>query len=896
VQQAQALVEQLALEVEALVRLRAAVAQRDVGALEGALQQAASLQMSGGLPEVVAAQRLLARLVARAAAVQRLSDAVGAGLLEQLESAIEHAEAAALGQQAADDGGAAAAAEATFERAALQEARQRAAELRRGAAEAEAEAEAEAVGAAEAEARRRREVALLAEAQQAQLERLERPATAATAAADAPPPTSIASLSSIAAMRGPEAVAPVDTEADTAAALVAAEAAAGRVVQRLRLAIGRISKLREAEGAMIQAVAAARAALCAQQSARGRAAASGGAAYERLRQRLAFLRRFRVSVLGGAHFEAAFLEATLTQHVEKALALLAAGCGDNGGNGNGGGGGGGGGGNNGGGGGGGGSGGLERLQRLLQLLSADGSRLHSERDAVHERVEHKLLASCAALLERWGPHASATMVTRLAPLGGAAVWAVPLLPSLDASVVRPMLVALLGDNCGGGGGSGGGGGGAGLGPAHEAELLALLRALPWQRAPAQLGAGGLQADVLEVLARAAPRLAGRPRVLLALAHGLSRVAAAAPSAALGCTAAMMQGGDGWSQLAAPLVARWPWREAGAAARLHAFALLAGLRHDAVAAYVTAAPGASAEARSVGPAGYPAALARRVLLPQRRLLLQLEQEAPGLLPRIAAANAAANANAAALDAPHAPHIPPVASATLVALAAVALAHAGAELAVASTGAAGAVDGTDRELRLPEARAQALGGARLSSAGAVPAELRLCWLLLRCVLELLQLPLGDAEEDNATTALAAEAARVAGAVCALVPTLLSPLVAELAGAVAALDAARAAPLLTHLLPALPLGLWCAYEPGAGGLQLLAALLVGCALPPPDGASLATWRAALLPAPSGYGAADFAATALGAQLFSGVEWRAAPAPARAVAALLLLAAHARVPSEWW
>mgnify|MGYP004086552521 CR=1 FL=1 len=32
----------LALEVEALVRMRAAVAQRDVGALEGALQQAAS--------------------------------------------------------------------------------------------------------------------------------------------------------------------------------------------------------------------------------------------------------------------------------------------------------------------------------------------------------------------------------------------------------------------------------------------------------------------------------------------------------------------------------------------------------------------------------------------------------------------------------------------------------------------------------------------------------------------------------------------------------------------------------------------------------------------------------------------------------------------------------------
>ena len=45
-------------------------------------------------------------------------------------------------------------------------------------------------------------------------------------------------------------------------------------------------------------------------------------AHERLRQRLAFLRRFRVSVLGGAHLEAAFFEATLTQHVEKALALL----------------------------------------------------------------------------------------------------------------------------------------------------------------------------------------------------------------------------------------------------------------------------------------------------------------------------------------------------------------------------------------------------------------------------------------------------------------------------------------------------------------------------------------------------------------------------------------------
>ena len=54
------------------------MAQREVGALEGALQQAASLQMCGGLPEVVAAQRLLARLVARGAAVQRLSDAVSA--------------------------------------------------------------------------------------------------------------------------------------------------------------------------------------------------------------------------------------------------------------------------------------------------------------------------------------------------------------------------------------------------------------------------------------------------------------------------------------------------------------------------------------------------------------------------------------------------------------------------------------------------------------------------------------------------------------------------------------------------------------------------------------------------------------------------------------------------
>ena len=253
---------------------------------------------------MVAAQRLLARLVARAAAVQRLSDAVGAGSLEQLESAIEHAEGAALGQQSADDGGAAAAAEATFERVALQEARQRAAELRRGAAEAAAAA----AEAAEAEARRRREVALLAEvqqAQQAQLDRLEPPAITATAAGAAPPPQ-IASLISMASTRGPAAVAPVDAEADTEAALVAAEAAAGRVLQRLRLAIGRISKLREAEGAMSQAVAAARAALRAQQSARGPAAASGGAAYERayerLRQRLAFLRRFRVSVLGGAHW------------------------------------------------------------------------------------------------------------------------------------------------------------------------------------------------------------------------------------------------------------------------------------------------------------------------------------------------------------------------------------------------------------------------------------------------------------------------------------------------------------------------------------------------------------------------------------------------------------------
>ena len=50
-------------------------------------------------------------------------------------------------------------------------------------------------------------------------------------------------------------------------------------------------------------------------------------------------------------------------------------------------------------------------------------------------------------------------------------------------------------------------------------------------------------------------------------------------------------------------------------------------------------------------------------------------------------------------------------------------------------------------------------------------------------------------------------------------------------AALDAARAAPLLTHLLPALPLRLWCAHAPGAGGLQLLATLLAGCALPPPE-----------------------------------------------------------------
>ena len=69
------------------------------------------------------------------------------------------------------------------------------------------------------------------------------------------------------------------------------------------------------------------------------------------------------------------------------------------------------------------------------------------------------------------------------------------------------------------------------------------------------------------------------------------------------------------------------------------------------------------------------------------------------------------------------------------------------------------------------------------------------------------------------------------CALVPALLAPLVAEITRAVAALDAARAAPLLTHLLPALPLRLWCAYEPGAGGLQLLATLLAGCALPPPE-----------------------------------------------------------------
>ena len=162
--------------------------------------------------------------------------------------------------------------------------------------------------AVEAEARRRREVALLAEvqqAQQAQLDRLEPPAITATAAGAAPPPQ-IASLISMATTRGPAAVAPVDAEADTEAALVAAEAAAGRVLQRLRLAIGRISKLREAEGAMSQAVAAARAALRAQQSARGPAAASGGGAYERayerLRQRLAFLRRFRVSVLGGAHW------------------------------------------------------------------------------------------------------------------------------------------------------------------------------------------------------------------------------------------------------------------------------------------------------------------------------------------------------------------------------------------------------------------------------------------------------------------------------------------------------------------------------------------------------------------------------------------------------------------
>ena len=61
----------------------------------------------------------------------------------------------------------------------------------------------------------------------------------------------------------------------------------------------------------------------------------------------------------------------------------------------------------------------------------------------------------------------------------------------------------------------------------------------------------------------------------------------------------------------------------------------------------------------------------------------------------------------------------------------------------------------ELRLPAPRVKALGGAQLSSVGAVPAELRLCWLLLRCVLELLQLPLGDAEDEDAATALAAAA---------------------------------------------------------------------------------------------------------------------------------------------
>ena len=148
------------------------------------------------------------------------------------------------------------------------------------------------------------------------------------------------------------------------------------------------------------------------------------------------------------------------------------------------------------------------------------------------------------------------------------------------------------------------------------------------------------------------------------------------------------------------------------------------------------------------------------------MLHLEQEAPGLLPTIAAADAdtdadaSANAHAADADAArraaHVPHAPPVASATLVALAAVALAHAGAELAARSqrdrsemAGAERAAMGSDaadaaggaeleheRELLLPAARASALGGAPLSSAAAVPAELRLCWLLLRCVLELLQ----------------------------------------------------------------------------------------------------------------------------------------------------------------
>ena len=63
-------------------------------------QQAASLQMSGALPEIAEAQRLLARLVARATAMQRLADAMAAatdasgGGIEQLESAVEAAQAA----------------------------------------------------------------------------------------------------------------------------------------------------------------------------------------------------------------------------------------------------------------------------------------------------------------------------------------------------------------------------------------------------------------------------------------------------------------------------------------------------------------------------------------------------------------------------------------------------------------------------------------------------------------------------------------------------------------------------------------------------------------------------------------------------------------------------------